>query len=139
MSRRALLLLAAAGVGTGAAGLVVSGASAQSSARVRPEKRIVDGGDRYVLKGTGWSLLKTCEPQVSVTDRGQKLVVGRATIRKNRTFRFSRVIPSNVEPGTALNFNVTQICRKGKRRVPTTRSVRIFAGPNAQSAVVRRF
>lgn len=121
-----------AGLGLAVA-LVTITAATGTAAAATPSLSVaagaVDPGERYVVRGHGWSRASECSRQVEISRRlGHGVRLGSAAVAEDGSFRFSQRVPQHARRGTRIVLDVTQYCRTDGGPIGTTRTVRIRVG-----------
>ena len=120
----------ASSLGVAAATLAVTAtAVAQSGPSIITEADVVRPGDIYVVQGEQWFVGSGCRRHVDVSRReGHGVPLGRARVRDNGTFTFTRRVPRDAEHGPVV-LDVTQVCDG----IGTTRTVRFRVGKSRRT------
>jgi hypothetical protein len=103
-------IVLAAVLGALAAGVAPAAAGAATTVRVTPATGAT-AGDRVVIRGSGFGTTEFCRPRATLRVLG--VVIGRAVVDDNGTFRFRWVVPEAVGSGVR-RISVRQNCESGK-------------------------
>ena len=97
--------------------------TAAAAPSVHADSHLVSRGDSYALVGSGWATEDGCTSRVQISQTfGHGVPAGRARVRGDGTFTFSRRIPRTTKAGTRLRFDATQFCDGlGTTRAATVR------------------